>query len=366
MNLRDFGADIVEFGRTLGWYTSRKLQLFGDHFEGAKGIIVDVLKARRGTYQKPFLHVGMAFLMIVAVIIAPVMASEYPSAFAASDSGNNGTTPTSLNSQSDITNMDTVTEESEKPRREVVEHTVSSGDTLSSIAKAYGVDVDSIAYLNDFSSTKTLRPGDKVKIPPVSGVIVTVKSGDTIDSLAKKYGLLSSQSIADWPYNEFANDETFSLRAGQTLVIPGGKPPAAVPVNLTARQIPAQGIFTSGSGQFSWPTHGSITQYRTSYHTGIDIANRIGTAVSAADSGRVESVQYLKTGYGIHVIINHGNGFKTLYAHLSRVAVGEGQNIGRGELVGDMGSTGRSTGPHLHFEVINAGGAKLDPMSYLK
>ncbi len=366
MVIVDFGADLVEFGKTLGWYTSRKLRFLGDNFESAKGLVVDILKARRGTYQKPFLHVGMVFLMVTVILLAPIIATEYPSAFAASDSLSIAPPPSAILSAADITNMDTVTKESEKPRKEVLNYTVKGGDTLSGVAKAYGVDVDSIVYLNDYASAnKVLKPGDVVKIPPVSGVIVKVKSGDTIASLAKKYGLASSQSIVDWPYNEFANDETFALSAGQSLVIPGGKAPEDVPLNLPVFRTP-QTMFAGGSGQFGWPTQGIITQYYSSYHSGLDIASGIGTPVLAADAGRVESVIYEKVGYGIHIIVNHGNGLKTLYGHLSRVSVAEGQNVGRGDLLGDMGSTGRSTGPHLHFEIMSAVGARTNPLSFLK
>lgn len=98
----------------------------------------------------------------------------------------------------------------------------------------------------------------------------------------------------------------------------------------------------------------------------MDIATGLGTPVYAADAGRIESVQYLKTGYGIHIIINHGNGFKTLYGHLSKVLVSEGQNVGRGDQIGNEGSTGRSTGPHLHFEIMNAAGSRTNPLGYLK
>jgi LysM repeat protein len=197
--------------------------------EGAKGLVVDVLKARRGTYQKPFLHVGMVFLTVAAVVWGPLIVSQYPMA-ANAQAVTSSTSPSAvLNNVADISNIDTSTTESVKPRRDVEDYQVKSGDTLSTIAKQFDVDTDSINYLNDFPEERILKPGEIIKIPPVSGVIVKVKSGDTIASLAKKYGIPSPQPIVDWPYNEFANDETFALSAGQTLVIPGGKAPAAAP-----------------------------------------------------------------------------------------------------------------------------------------
>ena len=247
---------------------------------------------------------------------------------------------------------------------------MQGGDTLSSIAKKFSrkddpMDVESIAYLNNFSESKILKPGDVIKIPPTAGVVVEVKSGDTIYSLAKKYGLPSAQPIVDWPYNSFVDDEKFSLASGQTLTIPGGRAPAVVQVAPQAvRKVPNQGIFSPGNGQFSWPIQGLITQYFSWYHSGLDIAGPVGTPITAADSGRVVSVLYENYGYGYHVIVDHGNGYQTLYGHMSRIDVAQGQNVSRGTTLGLRGSTGRSTGPHLHFEVIQ-NGAKVNPLGFL-
>ncbi len=367
---RQLLGEVGEFGRAIGWYGGRKFSVFGAHFEGAKSLVVDVLKARRGTYQKPFLHTGMVFLMIVGAAGGPLLASQYPMAANAEVVTSSTPSGTVLGEQTDITNIDTETSESKKPRRDIVSYTVAPGDTLSVIAEKFSaednvVDVASIAYLNGISEKKVLKPGEVVKIPPIAGVVVTVKSGDTIQSLAKKYGLPTPQPIVDWAYNEFVNDETFSLAAGQTLVIPGGKPPAVAPVAPRVVKAPGQQLFSGGTGQFGWPTGGTITQYYAWYHSGVDIANKTGTAVTAADSGRVESVIYQNYGYGYHVIVNHGNGYKTLYGHLSKIGVSEGQNVSRGEVLGDMGSTGRSTGPHLHFEVLQ-NGARINPLGFLR
>lgn len=369
MVFQDLGCDISEYCRSVSWYANRKVFILGQYFETGKSMVVTVLKMRRGTYQKPFIHAGMVILTATAVLSTPIIVNEYPTAAAGSVLA--AATPPSaiLNTATDITNVDTATLESEKPRRDVVEYTVEGGDTLSSIAKKFSspnsqIDIDSIAYLNDFSVNKVLKPGDVIKIPPVSGIIITVKKGDTIQGLAKKYGLPSPQPIVDWPYNSFANDETFALTAGQTLVIPGGKPPElAAPA--TPRMVNTPSLFAGGTGQFVWPTGGIITQYFSWYHPADDIANSVGTPVVAADSGRVVSVLYESYGYGYHIIIDHGNGYRTLYGHLSRIDVSEGQNVGRGERIGLMGSTGRSTGSHLHFE-ISAGSGRVNPLGLLK
>lgn len=352
-------GDLVEFFKALGWYFQRKSQIVGGYFEVGKSLVVEILKARRGTYQKPFLHVGMVFLATVAVVSAPIIINQYPTSASTS-----AVSPSAvLNASTDISQVEIETVESVKPRRDVVEYEVKGGDTLSSIGKSFAVDVPSIAILNNFSKDKILKPGETIKIPPVTGVIVKVQSGDTIYSLAKKHGLAAAQPIVDWPYNTFSNDETFALAAGQTLVIPGGKPPAELPP--APRVILNTPLFAGGTGQFIWPTTGIITQYFAWYHPADDIANAVGTPILAADFGRVQSVLREVYGYGWHIIINHGNGFSTLYGHLSRIDVTEGQNVSRGQVIAAMGNTGRSTGSHLHFEV-HQGGSRINPLSVLK
>lgn len=365
MLIKQLGTDFIEFGKTMGWYWRKKMAGMGNYFEVGKSFVVEILKARRGTYQKPFLHVGMVFLAIVAVLSAPIIINQYPSAATASPLDSTISPSAVLNQATDIGDIETQTKESVKQRRDVVEHEIKIGDTLSSIAKIFGVDADSIAVLNKYEKTKILKPGDKIKIPPVSGIIVTVRSGETIYTLAKKYGMPSPQAIVDWPYNTFSNDETFTLAAGQTLVLPGGRPPEEVipvaPVGPYINTTP----FAGGTGQFMWPTHGVLTQYFSGYHPGDDIANTQGTSVVAADSGRVQLVRYETFGYGWHVIINHGNGYLTLYGHLSKIDISEGQNVARGQQIGLMGSTGRSTGSHLHFET-HYGGGRVNPLGLLK
>ncbi len=356
--------DFSEFAKTLGWYSRRKLFLAGTLFDTGKSMVVTVLKARRGTYQKPFLHVGMVFLVAVAVLSAPVLIDQYPMTAAANGSSGYAMSAV-LSATDDVSDVNLQTQISDKPRRDILEYNVKSGDTLSSIAKEYGVDVDSIIYLNDFGTEKVLRPGDVVKIPPVSGVVVTVKSGDTINSLAKKYGLLSAQPIVDWPYNSFVDDEKFTLAAGQALVIPGGRAPEVVQYAPTQVVHTPNTVFQPGSGQFMWPVQGIITQYFSSYHPALDIAGSQGDSVAAADAGRVITVAWMSNGYGNYVVVDHGNGFHTLYAHLVKVLVSVGDDLGRGQVLGLRGTTGRSTGPHLHFE-IRYHNRQVNPLLYLK
>jgi murein DD-endopeptidase MepM/ murein hydrolase activator NlpD len=353
--------DIREFGGTWHWYLGKKFRGFGERFDGLKAVVVDKLMARRGAYQRPFLHFGMFSLMMLGLVSAPLLINQYPTKASVSAAED---TPSSILNTATAVSVRTV--ESEKPRRDVITYTVKKGDTLSAIAKDHGVDTASIKALNPDLSINNLSVGMTIKIPPVSGVIVTVKKGDTINSLAKKYGLESAQPIVDWPYNSFANDETFELTAGQTLVIPGGVMPEET-VRPVYQTTPQQSLFARGSGALMWPTGGVITQQFSWYHNGLDIANGLGTGIAAADSGRVVTAERsgYNGGYGRYIKIDHGNGLVTLYAHLSEVNVSVGDNVGRGQIIGKMGSTGRSTGPHLHF-VVFSGGSPVNPLGLLK
>ena len=261
--------------------------------------------------------------------------------------------------------METLTLISAKPESEVRTYTVQSGDTISTIAEKFGVTVDTIRWENNLESVKAIKVGQKLKILPVSGVLHKVARGETIYSIAKKYQV-DAQVIVNWPYNSFANDETFGLAVGQELIIPDGIKPKEVPT--TPRfyaQVPGAGAITA-TGQFVWPTGGKITQYPSWYHMAIDIANKDGPAVVAADSGKVIVAGWpTPWAYGNRVIIDHGNSYSTLYGHLAAIYVSVGQNVTKGQTIGKMGSTGRSTGTHLHFEV-RLNGVTQNPLNYLK
>lgn len=195
--------------------------------------------------------------------------------------------------------------------------------------------------------------GDISSYQPVT-IAYTVKEGDTLQSIAEKYHA-DSQTIADFPNNGL--QDSLQLKVGQILIIPNGY--------IDDSRKPVLPPIAVGTGQFSWPAVGEITQYAYSWHQGsIDMAIPLGTEIRAADDGTVKLVQYLTTGYGIHVIIDHGGGLTSLYGHLSEIKVTEGQGIHKGDLVGLSGSTGHSTGPHLHFEV-RRGVIPVDPMTLL-
>ena len=227
----------------------------------------------------------------------------------------------------------------------------------------FGVSAETVRWGNGLTSDK-IKVGQTLKVMPVTGITHTVAKGDTVYSIAKKYDA-DSQAIVDFPFNTFTDDETFELAIGQIVVVPDGVMPAAA-VAPRARQITPDAGTVVASGSFVWPTSGTITQNFYWYHKGIDIANRAAPDVLAADSGKVVSAGWLDGyGYGNRVIIDHGNGYRTLYAHLQKIYVISGQTVARGGAVGKMGSTGRSTGTHLHFEVTR-NGSSLNPLSVLR
>lgn len=203
-------------------------------------------------------------------------------------------------------------------------------------------------------ATSPTSSGDISSYQPVT-ISYTVKQGDTIYTIAEKYHA-DPQTIVDFPNNEIGED--FQLKVGQIIIIPNGYEDDS--------QAPPPPPIAHGTGQFAWPTVGGrITQYAYYWHAGsIDIAIPTGTSVNAADDGTVEYAGWDKTGYGNTVLISHGDGLTSRYGHLSKITVVVGQGIHRGDSVGLSGSTGHSTGPHLHFEV-RRNGNPIDPMTLL-
>jgi murein DD-endopeptidase MepM/ murein hydrolase activator NlpD len=251
---------------------------------------------------------------------------------------------------------------------EIVDYDVQSGETLSTIAEKFGLQVDTILWANGLDNVKVkIKEGQTLKIPPVDGVIHKVKKGETVYSIAKKYST-NPQGMVDYPFNEFTNDETFAVAIGQVLMVPDGvmPQPEVAPASTIAKVLTPDAGAVSALGAFVWPASGGISQEYRFYHKAIDIANRSGGPVLAADSGRVTVAGWPdNSGYGNRVMIDHGNGYVTLYAHMSKVSVSPGQSVNRGDVIGYMGSTGRSTGVHLHFE-IRAGGSLQNPLNFLK
>jgi len=365
----------------LSYFVAHHLKPRFSAFESVKSVLVGKMYQQRGKHAQLIVNSVMVTVMVLSMTLGPsvivndsqtqaVMSLGLGSKFAfAQESSPSGETARVLGLSTDSqVEIDPLTQVSDKPRADVLEHTVENGDTLASIAKKFGVDTDSITWLNKGLSEKKMKIGTVLKIPPVIGVVHIVKAGETIYSIAKKYNV-SAQAVVDFPFNEFTNDETFSLAIGQQLIVPDGEMPDE-PIlsprsNLASSQTPNAGV-VSATGNWIWPTAGSISQGFKSWHKGIDIANRGGGAILAADAGTVIVASWLdNTGYGNRVVIDHGNGTKTLYAHMSSFSVVVGQTVKRGDKLGMMGSTGRSTGTHLHFE-IRTGKGNANPLVSLK
>lgn len=352
--------ELKQFFTELGYYLTKKLHFSFIRFEEGKGTFVTSLYKQRGKSARKLVHTGMAALAGVGMIIAPVIAQEFPGRSV--NPWNIETTPSVLSATTENTGLDTLV--SEKSRDSIKEYKVEDGDTVASIAKKFDVDVNTIRWQNNLSNDK-IKQGQTLEILPVTGIAHKVQKGDTVYSIAKKYDS-NAQAIADFPFNTFSNDETFELAIGQIVIVPDGvKPQGDSGTTPRARQITPDAGSVVASGSFVWPTQGTITQNFYWYHPGIDIANRASPNVVAVDAGVVTYAGCISTGYGCHVIINHGNGYITLYAHFQQVYVKVGQTVGRGGLIGQMGSTGHSTGTHTHFEV-SKNGVKINPLSVLR
>lgn len=340
----------------LSLYTSKRLKKGLVRFESAKDYLVDILIAKRGRYSKHFLNLSLFFLVAGGILGAPVIADYYPTIQKESV---DISTPSSLYASITSDNLSTTTQVSDKPRFEIIDYDVAQGDVLGSIAEKFGVSVDTIKWANNLK-TDSLIPGQTLRIPPVSGIVYKVKPGDTIYSIAKTYKT-DAQKIVNFPANDFVDLDTFALNVGQVLVVPDGVMPEAAPLYI-AKTVPR--IIAGGAGRFLWPASGEISQYPVSYHLAVDIANNSAPDIAAGDSGVVSYSGCIRYGYGCHVIIDHGDGFQTLYAHMSSLYVDSGASIARGQAIGRMGSTGRSSGIHIHFEV-RVNGVIVNPLSYL-
>jgi len=266
-----------------------------------------------------------------------------------------------------LTKTYTPTEES-KGANGISKVTIEAGDTLSGIAARYGVTVRDIIVNNNLPKNPILKPGQQLII--ANGIIHKVTSKDTADSIAKAYGVDKSKILAT---NEILEKD---LIAGMEIVITGAK--RTLPTYSTPnvyRTTPSSNVaaqpytnpFPDSSGKLLFPTVGKYTQYFRPGHYAVDIANNQSPEVVSADGGEITKAQCgWNGGYGCHVIIDHGDGLKTLYAHLRKIHVTVGEQVGRGQVIGQMGNTGRvygKTGIHLHFEV-NVNGVKRNPLAF--
>ncbi|WP_378955308.1 peptidoglycan DD-metalloendopeptidase family protein [Pelosinus sp. sgz500959] len=236
-------------------------------------------------------------------------------------------------------------------------HSVQDGETLSAIAEKYGIDVDTLQSANENLNSE-IHQGDQLIILPSKGVLYTVDMGDTLWRIAHVYGI-------DVATITKANAKVSTdLSIGEKIFIPGGKKIQQNDRQL-ARAEPS--VSRGGNQRFIYPTTGELSSgfgYRWGrLHSGIDLANDIGTPIKTARSGRVIHAGWY-SGYGYTVIVEHDQGYTTLYGHLSEYIVQNGQYVKEGQVIAYMGSTGNSTGPHLHFEVWK-NGTPINPYNVL-
>ena len=230
---------------------------------------------------------------------------------------------------------------------QITTYTVRGGDTLSKIADMFDISVATIYWANDLKRGDLIKTGDVLVILPITGLQYTVKKGDTIKTVAAKYKSDAQEIIA---YNDLPADG--SLEEGTTIIIPDAE--LAAPPQQTARLRGSGG--PAISGYFIRPITGGRKSQGLHGFNGVDLADSCGTPIYASAGGTVlvARTQGWNGGYGRYVVIAHPNGTQTVYAHLSGVFASVGQSVGQGLMIGTIGSTGNSTGCHVHFEVRGA------------
>jgi LysM repeat protein len=273
-----------------------------------------------------------------------------------------------------------------RPRVDVITYTVQAGDTLFSIAQTFGLKPETLLWgnydvLND--NPHLLKPKQVLNILPVDGTFYEWKEGDSLSSVADFFQVDKS-AIIDYPGNFIdltSADPGAGLQPGDWLIVPGGKraikdwgPPAITRQNAATARYYGEGACGSiyegavGTGTFVWPTTDHSVSgyaYDPGVHPAIDIGGQEGNSVFATDSGVIVYAGWSDYGYGNLIVIDHGTGWQSAYAHLSAIGVGCGQSVYQGGYIGALGSTGNSSGPHLHFE-LSINGAKVNPLDYTR
>ncbi len=274
------------------------------------------------------------------------------------------------------------------PRIEVSEYTVQAGDTIFGIASKFGLKPSTILWGNLTKlgdNPEMIYPKQVLNILPVDGVYYQWQAGDGLNGVAKGLSV-EPEAIIKYPGNhldpntvgDFAHP---NIPVGTWLIVPGGyrnfivwSAPTISRFNPGVAHLYGPGACTKpmdgavGTGSFTWPT---VDHWLSGYdyapdanHPAVDFAGALGNAVYAADNGVIVYAGWNDWGYGNVTVIDHGNGYQTLYAHQIEIRVGCGQSVAKGEMIGNVGSTGNSSGPHLHFEMwYNS--AHLNPHDYL-
>jgi murein DD-endopeptidase MepM/ murein hydrolase activator NlpD len=263
-----------------------------------------------------------------------------------------------------------------RPRQEVIKYTVLAGDTIFGIAEKFGLKPETVLWGNYFillDNPHSLKPGQELNILPVNGTYHEWQQGEGLNGIARYYNV-TPEDIINYPPNnldlatigDYANP---SIPPGTMLIVPNGRREFiswSAPLGVT-RENPASARVLGpgacdpvsggavGYGAFIWPSNkrylSGFDYSPSTNHWGLDIAGNEGEAVYATDAGVIVYAGWNNYGYGNMIMVDHGNNFQSLYAHLSAYSVGCGQSVGQGDLIGAIGSTGRSSGAHLHFEI---------------
>ncbi|MBL7045481.1 MAG: peptidoglycan DD-metalloendopeptidase family protein [Parcubacteria group bacterium] len=230
-------------------------------------------------------------------------------------------------------------------------YVVREGDSLSQIAKMFGVTTYTIIWANDIQRGSVIHEGQTLVILPVSGLSYTVKKGDTLKSLAKKY---KGDVKEIEQFNGLAENAT--LAVGDVLVIPGGEKEIPVYSSKSVKTVVRGTGGPTYSGYYIMPVTGGRRSQGLHGYNAVDIGATVGSPIVASASGVVIiSKDYgWNGGYGNYIVVDHPNGTQTLYAHNIRNIVSSGQAVVQGQVIGYVGSSGRSTGPHTHFEIRGA------------
>lgn len=239
---------------------------------------------------------------------------------------------------------------------EETSYRIQKGDTLWAIARRYGIKTETLMMINRLDENSVLTVGRELQIPGTNAQVHIVKSGETLWQIANKHQI----SLDELQYLN-SDKQANKLQIGDRLNIPSGGR-ALVLANTSSRGS------VLGSSLFSWPITGTITSAygwrKSGFHHGLDIAGKVGDPIRAAASGRVACTEYHPI-YGRMVILEHGNDKKTVYAHLAEFHVKKGQMVEQGKIIGTVGTSGRTTGPHLHFE-IRTGDETTNPLPLLR
>ncbi len=360
-NIKEEIELIKKFFKLQGVFGGEIVTIFLGWTGVIKGVVTKLMYRQRGRFSHTFVSGAMAILAFITISFSGQLETLIEKRGSGENSGSNY-----LLATDGIGGAETLI--SDLPKGEVTEYRVVEGDTVSSIAVKFGIGIDTIVWENNLKSVDAIKPKQILKILPITGIRHKVARGETIYSIAKYYGI-DAQNIIDYPFNTFNNDETFAISAGQELMIPDAIKPRELIIDTnryTAKSVaPIPGVV--GEGNFMWPTAGRISQRYSWYHRAVDIASRESPNVVAAQGGTVVTAGWNGGGYGNYVIIDHGNGYQTLYGHMlnKSIVVKPGERVNQGQKLGILGSTGRSTGPHLHFEIKTAKG-NVDPLSVLK